>query len=94
MKTVTDKLAISGKAAFANINKKFKERFPNRKVQIVVEAPTGVLYPLPDNDPDEAVAHIAADMGKPRQIVERFHHWENGQWMTADEAREARNEPK
>jgi hypothetical protein len=90
LKAVVAKLKSSGQAHMANIFKSLKEQIPNRKPQIIVAPPNGVRYPLPEECPDEAFAQIAVDVERQREIPDSIHYWDHGQWMTADEWREAR----
>jgi hypothetical protein len=76
----------SGKNGIASLYHALSERFPGRDIQIAIETPDEVNYPVKLDDAEEKVPKIAYDYAKEREGLrgsDRIYY--SGEWMTPDE---------
>lgn len=86
VKAVLGKLMGAGKNGVSALYQALSERFPGRQIQIEIETPDGVNYPVGLEMAAKAVPKIADDFAKERtgpRGSDRIYF--NGEWMTPDE---------
>ena len=86
VKTTVGKLASAGKQGLRRAYHALSERFPDRRIQIAIETPNGVEYPVGPDDVEEQVPKIAYDFAKERSGHDpKQRIYFNGEWMTPEE---------
>jgi hypothetical protein len=86
VKAILNKLMASGKNGIASLYSALSERFPGRAIQIAIETPDQVNYPIGLDDAEVSVPKIAYDYAKERKGPrgsDRIYY--NGEWMSPDE---------
>jgi hypothetical protein len=86
VKAVLGELVGAGKNGVTALYRALSERFPGRQIQIEIETPDGVNYPVGPEMAAKAVPKIAYDFAKERsgrRGSDRIYF--NGEWMTTDE---------